>query len=293
MDWLNLHISVLDSPQVLRCDPVRRATWLFLLRYCISQENGGVIADCASWGDTSWQQIVRVKLREVRAESPLWTWEGDNLRVTFYPIEKEADVQRLRNLGRMTTEAKAEAARNNGKKGGRKPNGMGSDNPTQSPTQNPRITHEEPIEWNGKEGKGKEYTPAAAAAVVAHEPPAGSDGARHKIQGFNRTRIQRAVANADPLEIIAAFGGARDEQRDAEWTRDAAGMVIGELVAVLWRAQQNRRAVRQPSGLRAQREDWDDQPLESRRGWIREAFADLGIPMPAPRTQDPPQEPAA
>ena len=41
MDWLNLHISVLDSPQVLRCDPVRRATWLFLLRYCISQENGG------------------------------------------------------------------------------------------------------------------------------------------------------------------------------------------------------------------------------------------------------------
>lgn len=135
-------------------------------------------------------------------------------------------------------------------------------------------------------------TPAAAAAVVTRNP-SGSDGARHKIQGFNRTRIQRAVERADPLEIIAAFGGTRDEQRDAEWTRDAAWMVIGELVAVFWRAQQNREAIRQPSGLRAQRENWDSQPLPSRKGWIREAFADLGLPMPAPRTQDPPQEPAA
>lgn len=170
MDWLNLHISVLDSPQVLRCDPVRRATWLFLLRYCISQENGGVIADCAAWGDTSWQQIVRVKLREVRAESPLWAWEGDNLRVTFYPSDKEAEVQHLRNLGRMTTPAKAEAARNNGKKGGRKPNeepnALGSDNPTG----NPRITHAEPIEGNGKEGKGIGKEVSAAAPPHAQEP---------------------------------------------------------------------------------------------------------------------------
>lgn len=156
MDWLNLHISVLDSPQVLRCDPVRRATWLFLLRYCISQENGGLIADCAAWGDTSWQQIVRVKLKEVRAESPLWTWEGDNLRVTFYPSEKETEVQ-----------AKRELARTNGQRGGRpKKTNTGTDDETNG---KPTLVNSPKAEGNGMEGEGnrKGSTLAAAAAVVA------------------------------------------------------------------------------------------------------------------------------
>jgi hypothetical protein len=154
VDWLNLHISVLDSPQVLRCDPIRRATWLFLLRYCISQENGGVIADCAAWGDTSWQQIVRVKLREVRAESPLWTWEGDGLRVTFYPTDKETEVR-----------AKRELARTNGQRGGRpKRTDSGSQPETDK---KPTSVISPKAEGNGMEGEGNGSTPAAAAAVVA------------------------------------------------------------------------------------------------------------------------------
>jgi hypothetical protein len=156
MDWLNLHISVLDSPQVLRCDPVRRATWLFLLRYCISQENGGVIEDCAAWGDTSWQQIVRVKLREVRAESPLWTWEGDSLRVTFYPTEKETEVQ-----------AKRELARTNGRRGGRpRETNVGSETETDK---EPTLVISAKAEGNGRERKGKEVS--AAAPPHAQEPP--------------------------------------------------------------------------------------------------------------------------
>lgn len=99
MDWLNLHISVLDSPECLRCDPVRRATWVWLLRYCIGQENGGVIRSCRSWGDTTWQQMCRVRLKEVNSESPLWEWVGDDLQVSFYPIEKQAEVQAKRDAG--------------------------------------------------------------------------------------------------------------------------------------------------------------------------------------------------
>jgi hypothetical protein len=171
VEWLNLHISVLDSPQVLRCDPVRRATWLFLLRYCISQENGGVIEDCAAWGDTSWQQIVRVKLREVRAESPLWTWEGDNLRVTFYPSEKESEVQAKRTGGtyggKAATEAKAQAARENGRKGGR-PKTQAE---TQAPeTQEPKLN---PTEGNGMERNGigmEENIRASALHGAANAP---------------------------------------------------------------------------------------------------------------------------
>ena len=158
MDWLNLHISVLDSPQVLRCDPVRRATWLFLLRYCISQENGGVIEDCAAWGDTSWQQIVRVKLREVRAESPLWTWEGNSLRVTFYPSEKETEVQ-----------AKRELARTNGQRGGRpKRTNVGSENETDK---EPTSVNSPKAEGKGMERKGMEVSAAAPPHAQEPTPP--------------------------------------------------------------------------------------------------------------------------
>lgn len=175
MDWLNLHISVLDSPQVLRCDPVRRATWLFLLRYCISQENGGLIKDCAAWGDTSWQQIVRVKLREVRAESPLWAWEGNNLRVTFYPTEKETEVQ-----------AKRELARTNGQRGGRpKRTNVGSQpetdkEPTSVIVEEPTSVESPKAEGNGMEGEveGEDNTDASGSACARParpaQPPAAS-----------------------------------------------------------------------------------------------------------------------
>lgn len=126
-------------------------------------------------------------------------------------------------------------------------------------------------------------TPAAAAAVVSSANPAAGDGARQAIQGLNRTKIRAAVASGDPLAVIGAAGGTRDEQRDAEWLRDADGMSVGELVAVLWCAIHDRAAIRQPSGLRARRAEWQAWPIEDRRGILRQAFGDLGIPMPAPR----------
>ena len=79
MDWLNLHISVIDCPQATIGDPYRRATWVWLLRFCIGQENGGRISKCRSWGDTTWQQMAKVRLREVNLETDLYRWDGDDL----------------------------------------------------------------------------------------------------------------------------------------------------------------------------------------------------------------------
>jgi hypothetical protein len=162
MDWLNLHIGTIDSPEATLCDPVRRATWVWLLRFCIGQENGGRIEKCGAWGDTTWQQMARVRLREVRLESTLWHWDGDALVVHFYPVEKESEVQ-----------AKRELARTNGRTGGRprKTNvGCGSET-----DEKPTSVISPKAEGNGMErnGIGMEYTPAAAAAVVA---PAAAPG---------------------------------------------------------------------------------------------------------------------
>lgn len=110
MNWLNLHVSVLDSEDVCGCEPVERATWLFLLRYCVGQENGGRIANCREWKDRKWQQVVRVTGREVNAECSLWHWDGNDLVVCYYPTEKEDELRKKR-----------ETASDNGRKGGRPP----------------------------------------------------------------------------------------------------------------------------------------------------------------------------
>lgn len=102
MEWLNLHISTLDSAEVVGADPIERATWLFLLRYCIGQENGGLIEECAGWGDRRWQQVVRVTLREIRRDSQLWRFEGQHLRVNLYPMEKQKEVEAKREAGKLT-----------------------------------------------------------------------------------------------------------------------------------------------------------------------------------------------
>lgn len=97
MEWLNLHTSVLDSAEFLQAEPIQRATWLCLQRYCIGQENTGRIVGAKSWKDRIWQQMCRVTLREVQAECGLWKWEGDDLVVSFYNVEKQKEVSRLRN----------------------------------------------------------------------------------------------------------------------------------------------------------------------------------------------------
>lgn len=108
MNWINLNIQTLDSENFLGSEPVDRATWLCLLRYCIGQENGGIITDCLDWGDRKWQQLVRVTKKEATRQCDLWSWDGKTLIVWGYPVEKEDEIQQKR-----------ERAKTNGALGGR------------------------------------------------------------------------------------------------------------------------------------------------------------------------------
>ena len=148
MNWLNIETTTLDSEAFVGSDPVARATWLCLLRFCAGQENGGKIVACKSWPDRKWQQLARVTKAEVEAVSALWSWSGEDLTVWAYPADKEAEVQHKREAGKLggtaRTEAKTEAARINGAK--RKPS-RSQAQPKQKPSRNP-------TEWNGKEGNG-------------------------------------------------------------------------------------------------------------------------------------------
>lgn len=104
MEYLNLRAADLDSPQFIGADPIDRATWLCLMRYCVGQENSGTIAGCAGWTDRKWQQVARITLSEVKRSTQLWAWNGENVVVWGYPLERQEACQRLRALGKEAAE---------------------------------------------------------------------------------------------------------------------------------------------------------------------------------------------
>ena len=155
MNWLNLNIQTLDSENFLGSEPVDRATWLCLLRYCIGQENGGIIADCREWGDRKWQQLIRVTKKEAVRECDLWSWEGRDLIVWGYPVEKEEEIQ-----------LKRDRAKTNGAKGGRpKKTNQGSDEET---NQEPTLVNSAKAERNEK-GKEVEIEERERVGAKAHQ----------------------------------------------------------------------------------------------------------------------------
>lgn len=153
MNYLNIHTDTLKSEAFIGAEPVERATWLCLLGWCVTQENGGTIPDCIDWTDRKWQQICGVTKDEVYAESGLFIFTGKNLRVAYYPMSQEDIVIKKREVSRA-----------NGKLGGRPKKkvtqietNVGSENkPTLVSQNDDLLTQTEPTSESVKEGKGKE-----------------------------------------------------------------------------------------------------------------------------------------
>lgn len=109
MRWLNIEIATLRCPAYIGAEPVERATWLSLLGYCADQENAGRIAGCKKWKDRQWQQVCGITQAEAHTVSNLWTWDADDIVVSFYPIASEAIMQAKREAGRKGGKASGRA----------------------------------------------------------------------------------------------------------------------------------------------------------------------------------------
>ena len=198
MNYLNLHTDLLRSEDYLGAEPVERATWLNLMAWCATQENGGTIKNAVEWGDRKWQQIVGVTLNEVQTPSELYHFiDGGHLVVNHYPKDKEEEVKRNRVIGsdggKAKTQAKTQAARVNGKRGGR------PKNPSENPSENP-------TERKGREGKGKERegkgTIIAPTQAIAWSEAGGWQGISEKDyqdweQAYPACNIDRQLATAN------------------------------------------------------------------------------------------------
>jgi len=207
MKYLNLEVDLLRRPEYLGSDPIDRATWLNLMAWSASQENGGVIQNCKEWPDRKWQQLCGVTLSEVHRTCELFEFdEGGNLTVLFYPRDKETEVLQKREI-----------ARKNGKTGGRpttkkprrktnkKPTSVSTSEPTPEPTSQPKKNQRPKAEGKGREGKEKERKEGERGReAAAPDPPKPPPPQEALVDRFPRQsvdeieRIRDCLANVCP-----------------------------------------------------------------------------------------------
>ena len=196
MNWLNIHIPILRSPEFIGCDPVSRATWLYVTAYACEQENGGVIKGCRGWKDRQWQQTCGVTLSEVDASEPVLFWEGEDLHIFAYPTEKEAEVKAKRIGGKKGGKKRASLAKQDTcekeKTASSIPRSIASSSASSSASTEGEGEGEG--EWNRKEkGIGKEVPPdpQGGNGEVEENP---STSVESVIAAWNGTRLPKAVA---------------------------------------------------------------------------------------------------
>lgn len=269
MEWLNLHTSILDSAEVIGADPTERAAWLMLLRYCIGQENGGIIQDCREWKDRKWQQLIRITKAEAMHPCDLYTWHGNDLHVTHYPTGKEQEIKRLRDIGRISTPAKKASAKANGTLGGRPPkNPTETQQETQHTTeQSPeQETHTKPIERKGREeerkGKGKEAEEEAAAADESQKIITAE---------MLRDAYPRKTHLADTLREAAACMRRHDPQKILDGTLAIAAAVSR------WTESERMTYLKKPSEFFAG-DHWADDPAHWRGRHDRTTATQTDLP---------------
>lgn len=190
MEYLNVHVSIIRSPEYMGSEPISRATWWNLMGYCAEQENGGRISGAASWPDRRWQQTCGVTLKEVKSACDLVAWDGEDLVVKFYPAEKEEEVRRKREGGRA---------------GGIR-SGMSRSTPSSSASSTPSpdtrstpSTERKGKERKGMEGNGEPEAVGTASAVPSSASPSASRS------------TSRPETVAEAVDYFATQGSSPDE----------------------------------------------------------------------------------
>lgn len=118
MEWLNLKTAALRDPRLLLATPTIRATWVWVLAYCVEQENGGTIKGAAAWTDREWTTICGVTKQEVDSCQRLIVVKDSDVHVWGYPNDQQQVVKAKRDsakraaIARWTKEKVTDATRN-------------------------------------------------------------------------------------------------------------------------------------------------------------------------------------
>lgn len=155
MNWLNIRLATLRRSEYIGSDPTSRATWLNIAAYCAEQENGGRISGSKTWKCRQWQQTCGVMLNEINGADKLLTWDGEDLVVWNYSVEKEEEVKAKREAGKVGGNRSGEART---KKAFNEHRSTASTNGSTTPSREARTEGERKEKENRKE-KGSASLP--------------------------------------------------------------------------------------------------------------------------------------
>lgn len=250
MRFMNIDCAWIDSDIAMGSHPFERATWIWLLRFCVGQENGGRIARCSRWTDRKWERVIGVTHQLVHRPSELWRWDGEDLVLTFYPTEQENAFHRAMKGaqagGKSCSKAKGEAARKNGRKwtaaaaAARRRTHDSEADPKANPKRHPNVK-----ESKVKEGKVRERNTIPGELCVC--PPGRAAEGKSNSGGESPFPNSEADARAS-----AATAGVEPDFAAVTWNKAAArgrcdsrGLPVVHWIAFLrceWAFEQKRRA---------------------------------------------------
>lgn len=123
MKYVNIDSQVFEEPGFTDATLKQVGIWLKLYLYCVKAENGGIITTAGNWSDTHCKRVLGCSRKDLD-RSPLWHIKpGGLLDLYHYNRVAEAFSKARRKSHRLAvssrSEAKGEAARENGLKGGR------------------------------------------------------------------------------------------------------------------------------------------------------------------------------
>jgi hypothetical protein len=104
MKWLNLNLELLRDDRFIEAEPQDQATWLKLLAYCCTMENGGFIRDAHKWNDRRWLMSAAITKADYDRQSELWKNEVGHVVVWGYPSTQEKEVKRMRGQSKKAAE---------------------------------------------------------------------------------------------------------------------------------------------------------------------------------------------
>jgi hypothetical protein len=237
MQWLNVELALLRGPELSTATPAELGVWLKLTAYCAANENGGLIAGAATWNDRHWLIRCGVTGKEVAGVTNLLKTEGNDIRVAFYPSEKEEEVKRNRE---------------NGKRGGRPKYNQVDNHPVNPPVNSPvnpidsqpgnhpvqnryegigigiGIGNTEKAATLPKEGNdaaGSSASPSPAAAAPQEVLP-GISGEVQPAKSAVKPAAKRVLIDSDwlaDLGLDPAFDGVdifREHAKCARWCKE-------------------------------------------------------------------------
>lgn len=208
MEYINIHVSTVDSVEFRSAEPEQRSTWLNLLRFCCGQENGGCIEKAAALTDRQWIGICGVTAADVKNTCDLWTFDGDDLIVAFYPEDAEKQTRAMRkggkigNARRWGKRMEKTAPKSGGESGG---------------DRTPESARESITERNGTEDKETKHS----AKEEGHFPEQVSDSVvlafGKSYAGDPDTGAPGPMADGWVADFLVKLNGRREWPRD--WQR--------------------------------------------------------------------------